>query len=161
MSTTRPCNFAGPLGARSSSKCGAFGGANDGKSLSPLVQCAFHQPTRSASATSAGTSRVMRFTEWSGHSKCRAAAARTPRCARRQLLLHCRAFNRRAGAEPAVPARPPSPRNMLVRLRKDLSRTDLEAVLSACRRMGYRTRRLDEAGELLELQGEGAPQHRS
>jgi 3-deoxy-7-phosphoheptulonate synthase len=50
---------------------------------------------------------------------------------------------------------------MLVRLRKNLSATDLEAVLGACRRIGLRTRLLDDAHELLELEGSASPQLRS
>jgi 3-deoxy-7-phosphoheptulonate synthase len=50
---------------------------------------------------------------------------------------------------------------MLVRLRKSLSTADLDAILAAVRGLGYRARFLDAARELVELDGAGAPEHRS
>jgi 3-deoxy-7-phosphoheptulonate synthase len=50
---------------------------------------------------------------------------------------------------------------MLLRLRKNLSRAELEAVLGLARELGYAPRFLDGAKELLALDGSGAPDHRA
>ncbi len=48
---------------------------------------------------------------------------------------------------------------MLLRLKRALTERDLESILLLCKDLGYVTRFLDEARELLELCGEGAPDH--
>ena len=50
---------------------------------------------------------------------------------------------------------------MLVRLRHSLATSQVDAILAVCRSLGLRPRFLDERSELLELQGAGAPEHRS
>ncbi|MCC6405630.1 MAG: 3-deoxy-7-phosphoheptulonate synthase [Planctomycetes bacterium] len=50
---------------------------------------------------------------------------------------------------------------MLLRLRKTLTRAELEAVLGLARELGYTTRFLDGGKELLALDGVGAPDHRA
>lgn len=57
-------------------------------------------------------------------------------------------------------ARPRSPA-MLLRLRKNLSRAELEAVLGLARELGYSARFLEGSKELLALDGPGAPDHRA
>lgn len=48
---------------------------------------------------------------------------------------------------------------MLLRLRRNLSRSELDAVLALAQRLGYRHRFLDSGRELVELDGAGAPDH--
>jgi 3-deoxy-7-phosphoheptulonate synthase len=48
---------------------------------------------------------------------------------------------------------------MLLRLRRNLSRPELDAVLGLAKRLGYRERFLDGGQELLQLDGRGAPDH--
>lgn len=50
---------------------------------------------------------------------------------------------------------------MLLRLRRNLSRAELDAVLTLARGLGYRERFLDGSRELLELDGRGGPDHLS
>lgn len=50
---------------------------------------------------------------------------------------------------------------MLLRLRKRLPKEQIDAVLELARELGYATRFLDEAREILELSGRGRPEHRS
>jgi 3-deoxy-7-phosphoheptulonate synthase len=50
---------------------------------------------------------------------------------------------------------------MLLRLRKGLSGPEIESILALAAELGYRTRFLDDRGELLKLEGAGRPEHRS
>lgn len=50
---------------------------------------------------------------------------------------------------------------MLIRLHKALSGATLDSILLVCKELGYSCRFLDEAKTLLELEGLGAPEHRS
>ncbi|MEY2806492.1 MAG: 3-deoxy-7-phosphoheptulonate synthase [Planctomycetia bacterium] len=50
---------------------------------------------------------------------------------------------------------------MLLRLRPSLIRAQVEAVLELAQALGYRTRFIDERRTLLQLEGEGAPDHRA
>ena len=50
---------------------------------------------------------------------------------------------------------------MLLRLRPSLSEIELDSILGIAKELGYRTRLLDGAGTILELEGEEAPEHRS
>jgi len=50
---------------------------------------------------------------------------------------------------------------MLLRLRRDLSAPQIDAIRSLAAELGYRARFLDERRELLQLDGPGQPEHRS
>jgi len=50
---------------------------------------------------------------------------------------------------------------MLLRLHKALSKADIDTVLRVCSDLGYGSRFVDSARELLQLEGEGAPDHRA
>ena len=58
-----------------------------------------------------------------------------------------------------APTKPLEP--MLLRLQSTLQEQDLQAILTLCQELGYTTRFLDEAKELLQLEGIQAPNHRS
>jgi 3-deoxy-7-phosphoheptulonate synthase len=50
---------------------------------------------------------------------------------------------------------------MLIRLRRRPSAAQLESILKLCKELGYRPRFLDESRELVRLEGQPAPAHRS
>ncbi len=50
---------------------------------------------------------------------------------------------------------------MLLRLRAPLSETEKDSILQLCKDLGYSPRFLGSTGEILELVGPGAPEHRS